>query len=99
MTWREKWRIKDVLKAKKKNGFQVTVTNFYHVKTFFTLLSQEILQDLFIFILIELQENTKTWRLCLIFLPLPLPFSARLEQENLIHFVKTSTAFNPTLGT
>lgn len=46
----------------KKNGFKVTVTNFYRVKTSFSLLSQEILQDLFIFLLMEFQENTKIWR-------------------------------------
>jgi len=78
----------------KKNGFKVTVTNFYHVKTFFTLLSQDILQD--IFILIELQENTKTCRIFASFPPLDIVILSKAGTGAFIHF-KTSTAFNPTM--
>lgn len=59
----KKMKYKRSSKSKgKKNGFKVTVTNFYCDKTSFSLLSQEILQDLFIFLLMEFQENTKIWR-------------------------------------
>lgn len=98
MPRRKKTKYKRCLKSKeKKNGFKVTVTNFCHIKTFFTLLSQEILQDFFIFILIELQENTKTWRIFAWFPPLVIVILSKAWTRALIHFVKTSTAFNPTM--
>lgn len=55
---------KKVLKSKeKKNGLRVTERIFYQSKIFFTSFSHKIFQDFFIFILTELQENIRTWRI------------------------------------
>lgn len=91
-------------KQRKKNGFKVTVTNFYYkviemssIKTFYTLLSQDIPQDLFIFIPIELRENTKTWGIFAWFHPLAIAILSKAWTRAFIHSVKTSTAFNLTM--